>query len=797
MSNEEGTGVDALGDRLARLREASLRITESLDLNGTLQGVVDGARSLAGARACAATVLDERGEVQAVVTSGLSENQHRVLEETPSKPELSAYLCEQTEPLRLSDLSAELAKLGIPDLEPPLGPVRSFLLAPIRLGSEQLGAVYLADKADGSEFTPEDEAAMAMFASQAALAIANERRYRDEQKARTDLESLIDISPVGVVVFDTKTGMPVSYNREALRIVSTLYDGDACIEDMMESLTVRREDGLEIAIPDPSLTQALAMGETLHAEELVFSVPDGRSVKTLVNATPIRTEDGEVETLILTMQDMSSLEELERLRAEFLAMVSHELRTPLATLKGSVTALLNPPSALKPEESHQFFTIIDAQIDRMHVLVSDLLDVARIETGTFAISPEPTDVAVLVAEARNAFLSGGGGHGIEIEIPAELPWVMADRLRIVQVLNNLLNNGARHSPGTSPLRVTAAAEGIHVAISVSDQGRGIPAESLPHLFRKFSRIESEEQGGDTGLGLAICQGIVEAHGGRIWAESEGPGLGARFTFTIPTAEEGGFVSPAAAGRLGAPATRRGARQEALRVLAVDDEPEALRYLRDALVKSGYEPLLTGDPQEALQILEEQRPGLVLLDLMLPGTDGIELMREMGRTADVPVIFVSAYGQDHLVAKAFDMGAADYVVKPFSPTELAARIRAVLRRREAQQPTAPYVLSDLTIDYEERRVTLAGQQVRLTDIEYRTLAELSANAGRVSTYEQLQRRVWGSEGEADVGPIRTVIHTLRTRLGDNAGDPTYIFTQPRVGYRMPRSEGSGGEAAGTP
>ena len=115
---------------------------------------------------------------------------------------------------------------------------------------------------------------------------------------------------------------------------------------------------------------------------------------------------------------------------------------------------------------------------------------------------------------------------------------MADRRRIVQVLGNLLTNAARHSPESSVIRVSAVKSDLHVAVSVADEGRGIPAERLPHLFRKFSRVQSEEQGGDTGLGLAICKGIVEAHGGRIWAESDGPGLGASFTFTLPAVGEG-------------------------------------------------------------------------------------------------------------------------------------------------------------------------------------------------------------------------------------------------------------------
>ena len=127
-------------------------------------------------------------------------------------------------------------------------------------------------------------------------------------------------------------------------------------------------------------------------------------------------------------------------------------------------------------------------------------------------------------------------------------------------------------------------------------------------------------------------------------------------------------------------------------------------------------------------MEEEKPDLVILDLMLPGTDGIELMKDILAAGDLPVIFLSAYGREEVIARAFDMGAVDYVVKPFSPTELAARIRAALRRRAASEPSEPYVLGDLAIDYGERLVTLAGRPVELVAIEYRMLTELSVNGG---------------------------------------------------------------------
>ena len=467
-------------------------------------------------------------------------------------------------------------------------------------------------------------------------------------------------------------------------------------------LTFRRADGREISLREFPLAEALSTGETVRAEEIVIGVPDGRSVSVLLNATAIRSEEGQVESVVVTLQDMTALEELDRLRAEFLGMVSHELRAPLTSIKGSAATVLGSTADLDPAVVRQFFRIIEEQADHMHDLVADLLDVARIETGTLPVTPEPAEVAVLVDRARSTFTSAGGRNNLAIDIPPDLPLVMADRRRIVQVVGNLLSNAAKHSSESSVITVTVVREDVHVAVSVADEGRGIPSERLPYLFRKFTRSDGDDLGSGvagSGLGLAICKGIVEAHGGRIWAESEGPGMGARFTFTIPTVEEGGSgtaVSTSAARRAVAGPGER------VRVLAVDDDPQALRYVRDALLKSGYTPVVTGDPEEALRLVAEEKPDLVLLDLMLPGTDGIELMKDILGAGDVPVIFLSAYGRDELIARAFDMGAVDYVVKPFSPTELAARIRAALRKRAASEPSEPYVLGDLTIDYAERR-----------------------------------------------------------------------------------------------
>ena len=413
---------------------------------------------------------------------------------------------------------------------------------PMRHQGEHVGNLYVAEKEGGGEFTPEDEETLVMFASQAALVVSNARRHREERRARTGLETLVNTSPVGVLVFDAGTGALNSINREARRIVSGLCMPGGSAEQLLEVLSFRRADGREVSLAEFPLAEALSTGEAVRAEEIVIQAPDGRSVSTLVNATPIRSEQGEVESVVVTLQDLTPLEEMERLRAEFLGMVSHELRTPLSTIKGSATTLLEAASDLDPAEMLQFFRIINQQADYMRDLIGDLLDVARIETGTLPVAAGIVEVAALVDEARNMFLRGGGRDNLRIDLPPDLPLVTADRRRIVQVLNNLLSNASRSSPESSAIRVSAVLTDSHVAVSVADDGVGISAERLPRLFRKFSPMEGNEGRRDlegSGLGLAICKGIVEAHGGRIWAESDGPGLGARFTFTLPVAQEGG------------------------------------------------------------------------------------------------------------------------------------------------------------------------------------------------------------------------------------------------------------------
>ena len=764
---------EALRERIAKLNAAVLRVNASLDLDTVLQEVVDGARSLTGAIYGIIVLVDDEGRAQDFFTSGFTAEQHRLLSEWPHAPEFYGRLRDLNGVVRLDDFPDHLLDFSF---LPALTVSKTLRATTMRYRDRQVGSFFLAgSKAGGLEPTGTDEEVIELFAGQAALAIAHARAHREERRARGHLEALVDTSPVGVVVFDVASGRPVSLNREARRIVEALRGPGQALEDLIEAMVCRRADGHEFSLAELPATGDLAKGETVRAEEIELSVAGGHRLSTLVNATPIHAAGGAVESMVVTMQDLAALEELDRLRAEFLGMVSHELRAPLTSIKGSAATVLSAEPALEAAEMREFFRIIDGQADHMRGLIGDLLDVGRIEAGTLSVSLEPTDIGALLEQARTTFLGGGGAHAVLVDLPPAMPWVMADPRRIVQVLNNLIHNAAQHSPESLPIRIAAERGGAHASISVSDQGRGIPPEQLPHLFRKYARATGTGPLAGSGLGLAICKGLVEAHGGRIWATSPGAGHGTRLVFTLPLADlrdDAAETTPGAGARVG--------ESEHVRILVVDDDPRILRYVRDALAGTPFVPVVTGDPAEVPRLVRSERPDLVLLDLMLPGTDGIGLLETVPGLAELPVIFISGYGRDETVARALEAGAADYIVKPFSPTELTARIRAALHRQVAREP---FVLGGLVIDYGLCRVTVGGHPVRLTATEYELLRVLSLDAGQVSTFDSLLRRVWGGRSYAGPELVRTFVKKLRRKLGDDAARPELIRNVRGIGYRM--------------
>ena len=317
--------VEALRERIAKLNAAILRVSATLEIDTVLNEIAAAARGLTGAHYAVIITIDDAGQIEDYVTSGFSAEEARLLGEWPEHMQIFEHLRDLEHPLRLPDMPAYVRALGI--RSDPLF-IRSFQGAPMRHRGAQVGNFFLGEKEGGRQFTDEDEEVLVLFASQAATAIANARTHRAEQRARSDLAALVDTAPSGVAVVNARTGEPISANREARRIVEGLLSAGQRTEDLLKVVTCRIADGREFALTAMPLAEVLSGAEAVRAMEVVLSVPDGRQVTTLINATPILSAEGVVESVVATMQDLAPLEELERLRAEFLDMVSHELRVP-------------------------------------------------------------------------------------------------------------------------------------------------------------------------------------------------------------------------------------------------------------------------------------------------------------------------------------------------------------------------------------------------------------------------------------------------------------------------------------
>ena len=262
--------IEVLRERISRLSTAILRINETLDLATVLHEVVECACALTAARYGIIATVDGAGRVGDFVSTGLTEDEHRRMAEWSDGPQLFARLRDLPSILRTADVSAYVRELGF---SADLLPSQTLLGMALSHRGERVGNFYLAGKEGGREFTGEDEEVLALFASQAAAAIANARTYRDEQRARADLQALVDTSPVGVVVFDAGTGAPLSFNREARRIVETLRPPGEPPEQLLRVMTCRFADGREIALDQFPLSRELSSAETMRAEEIEFSVP--------------------------------------------------------------------------------------------------------------------------------------------------------------------------------------------------------------------------------------------------------------------------------------------------------------------------------------------------------------------------------------------------------------------------------------------------------------------------------------------------------------------------------------------
>lgn len=370
----------------------------------------------------------------------------------------------------------------------------------------------------------------------------------------------------------------------------------------------------------------------------------------------------------------AALAENDRRKDSFLAILGHELRNPLAPMRTAIDLIkIEPERALSPRT----IDILDRQTDMLSRLVEDLLDLSRINANKIELRPEQIDLRVIleaaISTSRPAIQQRQ--HRLEVVAPPEPIRVVADHMRIVQVITNLLNNAARYTPRGGSIDVTCGIDGERAFVRVSDTGIGIPAELIPKIFEMFvqERVRSDGSGG-LGLGLALARQLVEMHHGTIVAASNGRGTGSTFEFTLPlAANDNALVSRTrsdAMKPLHRPPTL------SLRTVVIDDNEDARELVAQLLRSRGHEVWTAVDGHQGLAMIRDRRPDVALVDLGLPGIDGVALVLEL--RAQCPdlctrLVALTGYGHTGDVQRTKDAGFHAHLVKPASAAAILASL----------------------------------------------------------------------------------------------------------------------------
>ncbi len=380
--------------------------------------------------------------------------------------------------------------------------------------------------------------------------------------------------------------------------------------------------------------------------------------------------NGKTFGLLLVHRDITKEHEVDRMKTEFVSTVSHELRTPLASVLGFAELLLH--RELKPERQRKYMMTIHQEAKRLTTLINDFLDLQRMESGKQSYEWQTMYVAPLIQELLETQELSEGAHRFEIagELPQMQIW--ADYSKMRQVFVNLLSNAVKYSPSGGAVKIRMWKEGEQVAVSVSDEGLGIPAEALPQLFNKFYRVDNTDRReiGGTGLGLAIVKEIVTRHRGSIDVSSEF-GQGSTFTVRLPMLK----TIDAAGSDLQANA------KPTISVMLVENDFNLSVLLQDELTASGYQVTLYTEARQALAEMENLDPDIAVVDLMLEpsltGWDIVRAMKQSEKLSQKPIIISSAFEEQE---KAAGWGISDFLVKPYVPGKLSERIDSVMNNR---------------------------------------------------------------------------------------------------------------------
>ncbi len=680
-------------------------------------------------------------------------------------------------------------------------------------------------------------AALAALAVGAALGVWYSRRASTHRNASEVaqtgltvsqmLERIVAISPTGIVVVDKHQDVVlVNARARELGLVR-----DRQLDEQAWNAAQR----------------TLATGEAVEVDLTTKPRAPGRAGFSLRGHVR-RLSDADTRWVVIYVDDDSEHVRMEATRRDFVANVSHELKTPVGAMGVLAEALLE--SSDDPATVRHFGEQVLAESRRLGNMVTELIALSRLQGAEKLPDLEVVDVDFVVSEAlsRSKVAAENADIAVTTDAPSGFE-VRGDPTLLITAISNLVANAIAYSPQGSPVSISRRRRGDKVEIAVTDRGIGIAKEHQERVFERFFRVDkarSRDTGG-TGLGLAIVKHVAANHNGviKLWSQ---PGTGSTFTLSLPVYEDDvddddaedtqadsptGDTTPRkdatnhpprphglpasgsskADGLLAStppadglrsshrlipstaqPLTRRaqsdytrGTCTSMTSVLIVEDEDSLADPLAFLLRKEGFEATIVNDGPSALAEFERAGADIVLLDLMLPGMSGTDVCKQLRAKSSVPVIMVTARDSEIDKVVGLELGADDYVTKPYSARELIARIRAVLRRGSDSEETASgdgvLEAGPVRMDVDRHTVSVNGEAITLPLKEFDLLEYLIRNSGRVLTRGQLIDRVWGADYVGDTKTLDVHVKRLRSKIEADPANPVHLVTVRGLGYKL--------------
>ncbi len=680
--DEQQRTLEKMLARNQALHDIGLAINSSLNLTDVLNTIVRETVNLAQASRGALAMWDEaRSELTVMAEHNLGYNfdkldkkESAVLVEKSPRQLVFNYPSQSEKPpvfpahvhfpAGLSDRavsSLEQFLTGYWNLDPHHS--GDIMVCPLRWQQQIIGVILLNDLTPGRLFDREDEDIVTLIGSQATVAIQNARLFNAVTDERNRSRAILNSIAEGVFTTDTAENiMTFNPGAEAL----TGYTAEELAgKNYLQALRIGDRNSNPIA-PEISPSRQ-AIQQKGPTEPRIFLVQRGRhrpgTALIALVAAPILDEYGRLSGTVGVFRDVTQEQEVSRLKDEFVSLVSHELRTPMASVLGFSELMLT--RQLSEAKSHLYIETIHKEARRLSTLINDFLDIQRMEAGRQVYNFMEVGIEQVVRQAIAIFSQQT--DRIRVNLTPGLPDVLADPDRILQTLTNLIGNGLKYSPDGGPVELyNRLDETGMLELEVRDSGLGIPREAQSHLFEKFYRVDNTDrrQIGGTGLGLAICREIVEAHGGKIWVESE-QSQGSRFYFTLPTVKRDTLKQE----------TRPGGR-----VLLVTGDPQVAQPVCAQLEKDGFQVETLAGKTQALEGLagSEVLPVCIVVKAAgkLDAWDFLVQLRVNSHYKTVPVILSA--GDKYLKGQV--VGAASFLPKPLETSRLIEAINRLIAVR---------------------------------------------------------------------------------------------------------------------